>query len=125
METKRVPKFGDGRRFGGGLFMLAIMVIGIQIKIVNGAGVAHSSASRPALLREEDNLEVEWKQIVGIIQPGNTVGSGTGLVTGGGQPWTTTGGSAEVNLASGRLQFQVQGLVLAGGNAIGNPGPGA
>src|SRR5262249_61118487 len=104
METKRVPTFRQGRHFGAGLFMLAIMVIGIQIKIVNGAGVAHSSASRPALLREEDNLEVEWKQIVGTIQPGNTVGSGTGLATGGGQPGPPTGAMREANLARARFQ---------------------
>jgi hypothetical protein len=69
-----------------------------------------------------DNLQAEWRQIIGIIQPGNKVGSGTGQVAGGGQPWTTAGGSADVDLATGRLQFQVQGFVLAGGNAIGTPG---
>jgi hypothetical protein len=115
MET-----FQRGRRFAAGL-ILALMVIGIQIKIINGAGVAHSAPAKPALLQQADSPEVEWKQIVGIIQPGNKVGSGTGQVAGGGQPWTTAGGSAEVDLATGRLQFQVQGLVLAGGNAIGIP----
>jgi hypothetical protein len=97
------------------------MVIGIQIKILNGAGAAHSGPAKPALFRQADSLEVEWKQIVGMIQPGNKVGSGTGQVAGGGQPWTTAGGSADVNLATGQLQFQVQGFVLAGGNAIGTP----
>ena len=63
--------------------------------------------------------EVSWEQIIGIIQAGNLVGSGTGQVTGGGQPWSTTGGEAEVDLATGDVQFEVQGLVLAGGNAIG------
>jgi len=116
MET-----FQRGRRFAAGLVIFALMVIGIQIKILNGAGAAHSSPARAALLRQADNLEVEWRQIVGIIQPGNKVGSGSGQVAGGAQPWTTTNGSAEVDLATGRLQFQVQGLVLAGGNAIGTP----
>jgi hypothetical protein len=75
--------------------------------------------------------------------------NGAGCVNGGGQPWTTlpniTGSSqsqsqsqsqgqgqnqnqsqshatvnaATVNLATGHLQFQVHGLVLAGGNSIG------
>jgi hypothetical protein len=109
----------QGRHFVAGLAILALMVIGIQTKILSGA--AHSSSPKPALFRQADNLEVEWKQIVGIIQPGNKVGSGTGQVSGGGQPWTTVSGSADVDLATGRLQFQVQGLVLAGGNAIGIP----
>jgi hypothetical protein len=88
-------------------------------KILNGAGAAHSGPAKPALFRQADSLE--WKQIVGIIQPGNKVGSGTGQVAGGGQPWTPAGGSADVNLATAQLQFQVQGFVLAGGNAIGTP----
>ena len=116
MET-----FRHGRRFAAGLVILTLMVIGSQIKIVNGAGAAHSSPPKPAHLRPADDLEVEWKQIVGIIQPGNKVGSGTGQVAGGGQPWTTASGSAEVDLVTGRFQFQVQGFVLAGGNAIGTP----
>jgi len=114
MET-----FPYGRRFAAGLVILALVVIGSQIKTVNGAGVAYSGPAKP--LQQADTLEVEWKQIVGIIQPGNKVGSGTGQVAGGGQPWTTAGGSAEVDLATGRLQFQVQGFVLGGGNAIGTP----
>jgi len=65
---------------------------------------------------------VEWQKIVGIIQSGDTVGTGTGKVTGGGQPWFARAGSAAVNLTSGQMQFEVQGLVLAGGNAIGTSG---
>ena len=37
-------------------------------------------------------------------------------------PWTTLGGRARVDLAKGQLDFDVQGLVLAGGNSIGTPG---
>ncbi len=69
---------------------------------------------------------VLWKDIIGIIQAGNVVGSGTptgttGQVTGGGQPWSTQQGSARVNLKTGIVQFNVHGLVLAGGNSIGTP----
>ena len=45
----------------------------------------------PALAGEE----VRWRQIIGIIQAGNMVGSGSGAVAGGGQPWSATGGEAE------------------------------
>jgi len=64
---------------------------------------------------------VKWDDITGIIQPGNQVGSGTGRVTGAGQPWTTQSGKAQVDLRTGRLKFTVKGLVLAGGNSIGTP----
>jgi hypothetical protein len=66
---------------------------------------------------------LKWIAMPGIIQTNNVVGSGTGAVTGGGQPWTTLGGGAHVNLRTGRVQFQVRGLVFAGGNSIGTPGP--
>jgi hypothetical protein len=67
-----------------------------------------------------------WKQVVGIIPAGNVVGSGTGTVAGGFLPWTTTSGSAHVNLQSGFLEFEVRGLVFAGGSptvTIGTPAP--
>jgi hypothetical protein len=66
-----------------------------------------------------DGGSVRWKEIIGIIQTGNIVGSGTGKVTGGPLPWHTTRGRAAVNLATGGLHFAVRGLVLAGGNSIG------
>jgi hypothetical protein len=66
-----------------------------------------------------DGGSVRWKDIIGIVQTGNIVGSGTGKVTGGLLPWHTTGGRAAVNLATGDLHFTVRGLVLAGGNFIG------
>lgn len=69
-----------------------------------------------------DDPNVRWADIIGIIQAGNVVGSGTGAVTGGGQPWSTTRGAARVNLSTGEVQFRVEGLVLAGGNTIGTPG---
>ena len=65
---------------------------------------------------------VKWKQIVGLREAGNPVGSGTGEVTGGGQPLSTKKGNARVNLGNGNLRFKVKGLVLAGGDSIGTPG---
>jgi hypothetical protein len=63
-----------------------------------------------------------WKDIIGIIQPSNVVGTGTGLVTGGDATWSTQIGFARVNLTTGKVKFLVHGLVLAGGNSIGTPG---
>jgi hypothetical protein len=65
---------------------------------------------------------VRWLDVIGIPQPGNVVGSGTGAVTGGGVPWSTTKGSARLNLDTGDAKFDVRGLVLAGGNSIGTRG---
>src|SRR5437016_14040727 len=61
--------------------------------------------------------DVRWGTVVGIVQAGNSVGN----IAGGGQPWTTLGGHANVDLSAGRVEFEVRGLVLAGGNAIGTP----
>lgn len=109
------------RLMGSGLFktglpVAAFMLFGILAHGNVNLGYAKSPAS-PSLAE----TELEWKQIVGIIAPGNTVGSGTGKVTGGGAPWHTTRGNAEVNLSTGDFRFNVEGLVLAGGNFIGTP----
>jgi hypothetical protein len=69
---------------------------------------------------------VSWKQLVGIIPAGNVVGTGTGAVTGGFLPWTTSAGAAEVNLRTGAIHFFIRGLVFAGGGlgvTIGTPRP--
>jgi hypothetical protein len=69
-------------------------------------------------LADSDRDVVSWKRIIGIIQAGNVVFD----ITGGGQPWSTLGGEARVNLRTGKVEFDVRGLVLAGGNTIGTPG---
>lgn len=66
---------------------------------------------------------VRWGEIIGIIEGGNLVGTGTGQATGAPGPWSATEGSARVNLENGNVAFRVRGLVLAGGNSIGTPGP--
>jgi hypothetical protein len=62
---------------------------------------------------------IRWKTIIGVAQAGNVVAG----IAGGGQPWSTLGGDVSVNMSTGKLRFSVRGLVLAGGNAIGTPGP--
>lgn len=83
------------------------------------ASMALMSATASA---RADNI-AHWQSTAGLIQPGNTVGSGTGAVPGGAQPWTTSGGEAGVNLNNGDIGFRVRGLVFAGGNAVGTTGP--
>jgi hypothetical protein len=116
-EKRNMNRFKDSGLFRKGLSLIAFLLIGI---LIHGAvSLAHAKPPAPSSLGES---ELEWKQIVGIILPGNIVGSGTGKVTGGGLPWHTSGGHAEVNLTTGALRFDVDGLVFAGGNAIGTPG---
>ena len=64
---------------------------------------------------------IRWQTIIGLIQPGNAVGSGAGQVLGGIQPWSALGGQVKLNLQTGQLEFSVRGLVRAGGNGIGIP----
>jgi hypothetical protein len=61
---------------------------------------------------------LRWERIVGNINaPG--VNNPVAGVPSGGLPWTTTAGAASVNILNGAITFQVQGLVLVGGNFTG------
>lgn len=53
--------------------------------------------------------KLKWKQIIGILAPGTSVG---GLLGAPG-PWTVRNGSASVDLDDGEIKFEVMGLVLA------------
>jgi len=78
-------------------------------------------------------FDVSWRTIVGIDQPGNVVGSfanppvcqfnGQGCINGAGQPWSSIPlGEPQVTIdtVTGTLSFKVKGLVVAGGNDVGN-----
>jgi hypothetical protein len=70
----------------------------------------------------QTNTVARWQKIVGNITAVGVDNPVAGISTGG-APWTTTGGTATVNLSTGAASFQVQGLVLNGTNASGTPGP--
>jgi hypothetical protein len=63
-----------------------------------------------------DNV-VRWKTIVGNITVSNN--DAVAGINPGTTPWSTTGGRASVNLSTGHVSFEVEGLVLNGGNATG------
>lgn len=74
-----------------------------------------------AAFAADDDSTVRWRTIVGNINdPG--VSNPVAGIPSGGLPWTTTGGSARVDLRTGRIAFNVEGLVLNGGNTSGTPG---
>ena len=66
-----------------------------------------------------DNV-VRWKTIVGNITVSNN--DAVAGINPGTTPWSTTGGRASVSLSTGHVSFDVEGLVLNGGNATGTPG---
>ncbi len=92
----------------------------IRSRVV-GAGVVGAAlllvALAPAVRADGGGNSVRWRTIIGIIQAGNVVGG----IGGGMEPWSTLGGHAYVDLADGAVDFEVRGLVLAGGDSIGTP----
>src|SRR2546427_8779234 len=68
----------------------------------------------------QNDAVVRWKTIVGNITVSNN--DAVGGINPGTTPWSTTGGRAHVNLSTGQVSFEVEGLVLNGGNATGTRG---
>ena len=95
------------------LFSKSLIVSGLAL---GAAFIGGNASAEPG-----DNLR--WQSVIGIIQANNVVGSGTGAVTGAPGPWSALGGHVKVDLDTGKIDFEVNGLVFAGGNAIGNTGP--
>src|SRR5215475_12755373 len=75
-----------------------------------------------ALSHESDDSVVQWRSIVGVITAPNVDNPVAGI-SAGTLPWSVREGHAQLNLATGRLRFALEGLVLIGGNASGTPGP--
>jgi hypothetical protein len=69
----------------------------------------------------EDNF-VRWERIVGVITALN-VNNPVGNISSGTFPWTTRSGLARVDLKTGAVEWEVDGLVINGANFSGTPGP--
>src|ERR1700676_2579140 len=67
----------------------------------------------------DNDAVVRWKTIVGNITVSHN--DAVGGINPGTTPWSTLGGRARVNLMTGHVSFDVDGLVLNGGNATGTP----
>jgi hypothetical protein len=59
--------------------------------------------------------DVRWRTIVGIEDANNVVVG----IPGSSQPWSALGGEARVNVNDGTVEFEVRGLVQAGGAQVG------
>ena len=69
----------------------------------------------------EDNF-VRFERIVGVITALN-VDNPVGTIHSGTFPWTTRSGLARVDLTTGAVNWEVDGLVINGANFSGTPGP--
>ena len=77
-----------------------------------------------ASFAKADDSVVRWRQIVGVITAPNVdnpVASklAPSPISSGTLPWTTKGGHAKVNFSTGVVSFDVDGLVLNGGDFSG------
>ena len=69
----------------------------------------------------QSDTVVRWRGMAGVTTaPG--VDNPVGQIHSGAGPWATQGGRARVNLTTGEGAFEVEGLVMDGGNASGTPG---
>jgi hypothetical protein len=69
----------------------------------------------------DNGSSVRWETIAGVITAAGTDNPVAGISAGAG-PWTTTRGKARIDLNNGAAFFEVDGLVLNGGNSTGTPG---
>jgi len=75
-----------------------------------------------AVLALDFGESVRWNGMVGVITAPAVDNPVSGIHAGAG-PWSVRSGRARVNLATGAAFFDVDGLVLNGGNSSGTPGP--
>jgi len=75
-----------------------------------------------AVLAFDFGESVRWNSITGVITAPAIDNPVSGIHAGAG-PWSVRSGRARVNLTTGAAFFDVDGLVLNGGNSSGTPGP--
>jgi len=98
-------------------FIISVSALLIGICVAFGATAAQA-----------ENKHVKWERILGVIVPG-TASGGLNFVAGVpsvGLSWAVTRGKAKVNLDTGRIKFDVEGLVLRAAPpppVIGAPSP--
>jgi hypothetical protein len=75
----------------------------------------------PAASFAQSGPVVRWNNIVGVITAPGVDNPVAGISSGTG-PWTASRGKAQIDLATGHVFFEVEGLVLNGGAATGTAG---
>jgi hypothetical protein len=94
-------------------FAKAVIGGALFLAMSGSAGWADGSSSSKNI--------VSWQTMVGV-NPLTPLGSNVvaGIMPGG-QPWSTLGGKAYVDLLNSVVYFKIKGLALAGGASIGTP----
>ncbi len=69
----------------------------------------------------ENENSVNWNSMAGVITA-PAIDNPVGTIHGGAGPWSVRSGRVHVNLSNGFTSFEVDGLVLNGGNSSGTPG---
>ena len=91
---------------------LAISMSVFLVALLVWLGVTTAQADRPTL---------RWERIEGVIVPGSAFAGPFNVVGGvnsAGFSWTAARGQAMVNLRTGQVMFDVNGLVLAGSPSV-------
>ena len=96
----------------------AVLLAVLSVSLLASAFAGEDNDNNNNNDKNNNNL-VSWQNIVGNITVSNN--DAVGGILPGTTPWSTVRGRARVNLATGRVQFDVDGLVLNGGNATGTP----
>src|SRR5215470_423955 len=78
--------------------------------------------SATASYAQNSSRVVKWESIVGVMTAPNVDNPVAGISSGT-LPWWTKGGRARVDLFTGAVSFNVQGLVLIGASPTGTAGP--
>jgi hypothetical protein len=92
----------------------------VLLAVLSVSLLASAFADEDNVVSSQTNKVVSWQTIVGNITVSNN--DAVAGINPGTTPWSTVGGRARVDLATGRVSFDVDGLVLNGGNATGTPG---
>jgi hypothetical protein len=101
-----------------------------QMKIVY-AMLCMLLVTSASLAQHNNDSVVKWKNVVGVIsaidtnaqQSQTNLDNKVGNIDSGTFPWVTQSGRAKVNLSTGQVSFDVEGLVINGTVFSGTAGP--
>jgi len=81
------------------------------------------AAASWSVAEASSKTSVHWHDIVGVITAQGVNNPVSANVSSGTFAWSTSGGKARVDLATGDASFEVDGLVINGTMFSGTPGP--
>ena len=99
------------------------VMLGLAFAASSATAQAQDAASSATAQAQNHSMTVRWHDIVGVITAQGVNNPVSDHINSGTFAWTTSGGHASVNLASGKTSFDVQGLVINGTQFSGTPGP--